>query len=268
MRKDIVEALSTNGINVEPIFETGNIAVGPVVVDANNSKRYLALIEDDCTRERFRESIEDTEYVRPIVLRQLGWKVINIWLPFWFMSRKDEESHLLATIAIEQSVAPPPPEENGENGQAEDAENDLYNVEVVPYKCTHPNIEGTAHDKPIPELPAASLITQLKFYVDHESPIHEELLRHRLMELHHVDREGPMIQKALTEAINQGLQSKKFIKTGTFFYSIKPVELKPRDRSQCSEFERKFAYVAPEERALLPSSMDEFTIKQTLGLLE
>ena len=268
MRKDIVEALSTNGINVEPIFETGNIAVGPVVVDANNQKRFLALIEDDCTRERFRESIEDTEYVRPIVLRQLGWKVINIWLPFWFMSRKDEESHLIATIAIEQSVAPPPPEENGENGKAEDAENDLYSVEVVPYKCTHPNIEGTAHDKPIPELPAASLITQLKFYVDHESPIHEELLRHRLMELHHVDREGPMIQKALTEAINQGLQSKKFIKTGTFFYSIKSVDLKPRDRSQCSEFERKFAYVAPEERALLPSSMDEFTIKQTLGLLE
>ena len=81
---------------------------------------------------------------------------INIWLPFWFMSRKDEESHLIATIAIEQSVAPPPPEENGENGKAEDAENDLYSVEVVPYKCTHPNIEGTAHDKPIPELPAAS----------------------------------------------------------------------------------------------------------------
>ena len=109
---------------------------------------------------------------------------------------------------------------------------------------------------------------QMKFYVDHESPIHEEMLRHRLMELHHVDREGPMIQKALTEAINQGLQSKKFIKTGTFFYSIKPVELKPRDRSQCSEFERKLAYVAPEERALLPSSMDEYKIKQTLGLLE
>ena len=268
MRKDIVEALSANDVKVEPIFETGNIAVGPVVVDANNPKRFLALIEDDCTRERFRESIEDTEYVRPITLRQLGWKVINIWLPFWFMSRKDEESHLLATVAIEQSVAPPPQEESSDNGEAENAENEAYNVEVVPYKCTHPNIEGTAHDKPIPELPAASLITQLKFYVDHEAPIHEELLRHRLMELHHVDREGPMIQKALTEAINQGLQSKKFIKTGTFFYSTKPIELKPRDRSQCSEFERKFAYVAPEERALLPSSMDEFTIKQTLGLLE
>ena len=268
MRKDIVEALAANDVKVEPIFETGNIAVGPVVVDANNPKRFLALIEDDCTRERFRESIEDTEYVRPIMLRQLGWKVINIWLPFWFMSRKDEESHLLATVAIEQSVAPPPPEETGENGEAENAENEAYSVEVVPYKCTHPNIEGTPHDKPIPELPAASLITQLKFYVDHEAPIHEELLRHRLMELHHVDREGPMIQKALTEAINQGLQSKKFIKTGTFFYSTKQIELKPRDRSQCSEFERKFAYVAPEERALLPSSMDEFTIKQTLGLLE
>ncbi|WP_295861436.1 hypothetical protein [uncultured Fibrobacter sp.] len=268
LRNEIVETLTANNIKVNPIFETGNIAVGPVIVDANNPKRFLALIEDDCTRERFRESIEDTEYMRPNILRQLGWKVLNIWLPFWFMSRKDEESHLLATIAIEQSVAPPPPEESSESGESGDGAIDVSNIEVVPYKCTHPNIEGTAHDKPIPELPTASLITQMKFYVDHESPIHEDLLRHRLMELHHVDREGPMIQKALTEAINQGLQAKKFIKTGTFFYSIKPVELKPRDRSLCSEFERKFAFVAPEERALLPSSMDEYKIKQTLGLLE
>ena len=39
---------------------------------------------------------------------QLGWKVMNLWLPFWFMAQKDEVGHLVATIAIEQSVAPPP----------------------------------------------------------------------------------------------------------------------------------------------------------------
>lgn len=268
LRQDIVDSLAANDIKLETAYMNGGIPIGPVIVDANNSKRFLALIEDDCTRERFRESIEDTEYIRPTILRQLGWKVLNMWLPFWFMSRKDEEAHLLATIAIEQSVAPPPPKEAEGSESAGDASEEAPAIDIKPYKVTHPKIEGTAHDKPIPELPATSLITQMKFYVDHEAPIHEDLLRHRLMELHHVDREGPMIQKALTESINQGLQMKKFIKTGAFFYSVKTSAISLRDRSQCNDFERKLAYVSPEERAMLPSSMDEFTIKQTLGLLE
>lgn len=267
LRDEIMEMLTANNITVEATFGTGNIPVGPVVVDANNSKRFLALIEDDCTRERFRESIEDTEYVRPNILRQLGWKVQNMWLPFWFMSRKDEEAHILATLAIEQSVAPPPPEESGANAGGENT-TDTSNLEIVPYKISHPKIEGTAHDKPIPDLAAASLITQMKFYIDHEAPIHEDLLRHRLKELHHVDREGPIILKAIVDAMNQGLQMKKFIKTGAFFYSIKPTPAQLRNRALCSDYERKLAFVAPEERALLPSSMDDFSIKQMLGLLE
>lgn len=268
LRSEISEMLIVNGIQIDNAYETGNIPIGPVIVDANNSRRFLALIEDDCTKERFRESIEDTEYIRPTLLKQLGWKILNMWLPFWFMSRKDEEAHLLATIAIEQSVAPPPPEESQSSGANGENADEASNIEIVSYNFTNPKIEGTAHDKPIPDLPVASLITQMKFYVDHEAPIHEDLLRHRLKELHHVDREGPIILKALTDAMNQGLQMKKFIKTGAFFYSIKPQQLQLRNRSMCSDFERKLAFVAPEERALLPSSMDEFTIKQKLGLLE
>ena len=267
LRKDIVESLAANDIKMEPVYMNGGIPLGPVIVDANNPKRFLALIEDDCTKERFRESIEDTEYIRPTLLRQLGWKILNMWLPFWFMSRKDEEAHLMATIAIEQSVAPPPPKDEN-SGSSNGSTDDNASLGIIPYKVTHPKIEGTAHDKPIPELPVSSLITQMKFYVDHEAPIHEDLLRHRLMTLHHVDREGPVIQKSITEAINQALQMKKFIKTGAFFYSLKISNVSLRDRSQCSDVERKLAYVSPEERALLPSSMDEFAIKQTLGLLE
>lgn len=269
IRDEIIETISTENISIETQFENGGIPVGPVVIDANNENRFLGLIEDDCTRERFRESIEDTEYFRPITLRQNGWKVMNVWLPFWYMSRKDEVDHLLATIAIEQSVAPPPQKTSSKEDKAEDVKAVSEAIlQIDPYKCTHPKIEGTAHDKPIAELPAASIITQMKFYVEHEAPIHEEMLLHRILELHHVDRAGPIIQKALTEAITQGLQQKKFVKTGSFFYSLKSTEIKLRERSQRPDFERKLIFVAPEERALLPSSMDEYAIKQALGLLE
>ncbi|MCQ2054835.1 MAG: hypothetical protein MJY82_06035 [Fibrobacter sp.] len=263
----IVEALQSENITVENVFAPGGIPVGPVIVDANNKKRFLAVVEDDCTTERFRESIEDREYVRPTILRQLGWKVLNVWQPFWYMAYQSEKDHMIATIAIEQSVAPPPPENEDEqtDNNVSSNEPDLH---IEQYQVLHPKIEGTPHDKPIAELPAASLITQLKFYVDHEAPIHEELLLHRLLELHHVDRAGPMLQQALNDAIKQGFQKQRFIKTGKFFYSIKNPPVVLRDRSMRPDNERKFAYVSPEERALLPASVDERGIKQLLGLLE
>jgi hypothetical protein len=265
-----MEALQNENIQVEPAFSQGGIAVGPVVVDANNPKRFLAMVEDDCTTERFRESIEDRIYVRHTLLRQLGWKVLNLWTPFWYMAFNDEVSHMVTTIAIEQSVAPPPKE--GPEGEAEEeTENEMLSAEslgVVPYTVLHPKIEGTIHSKPIPELPVASLITQLKFYVDHESPIHEELLKQRLAELHKEVWPNPQIAPMLTEALKQGLKNQKFIQTGKFFYSIKNQAVSLRDRSLRPNSERKLIYVSPEERMFIPTTVDEREIKQLLGLLE
>ena len=266
LRDQVIKALSNENIKVQESHSHGGIPVGPVIVDANNPNRYLALIEDDCTAERFRDSVEDRDYIRPLILKQLGWKVMNLWLPFWFMAQKDEIGHLVATIAIEQSVAPPPSAATEEEDESEVFANSAPTT--APYQVQHPKIEGTVHDKPIAELPTAALITQLKFYVDSEAPIHQDVLILRILELHHVDRMGPILQKALTEAINQGLQKKRFIKTGPFFYSLKPKELAPRNRAARPDFERKLAYVAPEERALMPQSMDEHALKEAMGLLE
>lgn len=268
LRNEIIQALRDENIVVQEYCSKGGIPVGPVVVDSNNPTHFLALIEDDCTTERFRDSIEDRDYVRPLILKQLGWKIMNVWLPFWYMANKDEIGHLLATIAIEQSVAPPPTEDNSEEDDGSEVFDAAAKPMTEPYVVQHPKIEGTAHDKPIADLPIAALITQLKFYVDSEAPIHEEILKQRVLELHHVDRAGPVLQQVLTEAIRQGLQKKRFIKTGPFYYSLKAKDPVARNRANRPDFERKLAYVAPEERALMPQSMDEHALKQAMGLLE
>ncbi|MCF0225666.1 MAG: DUF4011 domain-containing protein [Fibrobacter sp.] len=265
IKQQIIDALTKEGITVEESLCRGGISVGPVIVDKNNPNHFLAVIEDDCTTERFRDSVEDRVCIRPTTLKQQGWKILSMWLPFWYMTQSDEVGHLTATIAIEQSVAPPPSEEVEEEDAVEIlAEPSL----VVPYVVQHPKIEGTPHDKPIAELPATAIITQLKFYVDHEGPIHEDILLMRVLELHHVDRAGPVLQKALLDAIEQGLQKKRFVKTGPFFYPLQQAEMSPRDRSARPDFERKLAYVSPEERAKMPQSMNEHGIKQALGLIE
>ena len=262
-----LKALQDENIQAEPYFCQGGIAVGPVIVDANNPKRFLAMVEDDCTTERFRESIEDRIYIRHTLLRQIGWKVLNLWTPFWYMAYNDEVSHMVTTIAIEQSVAPPPKDISEEESESADTIS-AENLSVLPYTVLHPKIEGTPHDRPIQELSAASIITQLKFYVDHESPIHEELLQQRLFELHKEPWPNPALVPQITDAIKQGIKSQKFIQTGKFLYSLKNPAVELRDRSFRPSSERKMIYVSPEERMFIPSSMDERDIKQLLGLLE
>ena len=256
----IKELFEKESIAFKSCIAQGNIPVGPVVIDANNAKRFLAVIESDCSYGLYKESVEDREYTRPNALSKLGWKVLNMWLPLWNISNADETENLIATIAIEQSVAPPPQEEipldEIEQG------NDL---KIEPYFMKHLEIKGTPDDMPIAELPVEKLIQEFKFYVDSESPIHGEVLLQRLLELHHVEHTNAKVNAVLSNAIKQALHQKQFIKTGPFFYSLTNKNVVLRDRSKRPDSERKMAYVPPEERALI--KRDEHSIKQMLGVM-
>ena len=253
----IKDVFTKESIAFKESIATGNIPIGPVVIDANNSKRFLAVIESDCSTSPYKESIEDREYIRPKALSSRGWKVLNMWLPLWNISNADEKENLIATIAIEQSVAPPPQEDI----PLDDSEH-VAAAKVEPYSVKHP---ASTTDKPMAELPTETLIKQLKFYVDSESPIHGELLLQRLLELHHVEHTSAKINAILSDAIKQALHQKQFIKTGPFFYSLTNKSVVLRDRSKRPDSERKMAYVPPEERALL--KLDDHSLKQMLGVL-
>jgi hypothetical protein len=97
-----------------------------------------------------------------------------------------------------------------------------------------------------------SIISQLLFYIDKESPIHSDCLRRRILNLHQLDREVQKLLRLLDNALKQGIQAKAFVKTGPFYYSIKQKEIKQRYRGELNPKERKLSYVSPEERALLP----------------
>ena len=254
----IKDLFQKESITYKDCLTSGNISIGPVVIDANNSKRALAVIECDCGSAPYKESVEDREYTRPNELSRLGWKVLNMWLPLWSFSNADEKENLIATIAIEQSVAPPPQEDI----PLDDIEQS-NTVNIEPYCVKHP--AKTKTGKPIEEHSIEDLIDLLKFYVDSESPIHGELLLQRLLELHHVERPNAKATAVLSNAIKQALHQKQFVKTGPFFYSLTNKTVVPRDRSKRPDCERKMAYVPPEERAQF--KLDDHSIKQLLGVM-
>lgn len=160
-----------------------------------------------------------------------------MWLPLWNISNADEKENLIATIAIEQSVAPPPQEDI----PLDEAEPHTE-AKIEPYCVKHPAMTE-ASSKPITELSMDTIIEELKFYVDSETPIHGELLLQRLLERHHVERTSTKINAILSEAIKLALHQKQFIKTGPFFYSLTNKNVVLRDRSGRPDSERKMAYV-------------------------
>lgn len=258
--EQVFNEIHTGELQIETGWGYNGAAIQFAVHDANNPEHFLLGIETDSGNDFLRASVEDRHYLRPKILERLGWKIIPLWCPNWYRSTEDERDHVLTTIAVEQSVAPPPREKDAELEYTPE-------FHVEPYQIIHPKIEGTVHDVPIPELASKLLILQMKFYVDTESPIHEKSLIRRILHLHGVHRAGPAVVRAIKEAIIQGLAKKAFIKTGSFFYTITGKQIVLRDRSTLPEEERKLMFISPEERALFPANTDEQTIKQTLGLL-
>lgn len=261
LKHEVADFLREKQQQVEESVSRGRIPIGPVICDTRNPAQYLAVIEDDCTTSTYRESVEDREIIRYELLNKLGWKIINVRLPLWRQSNEEEKKRLLAAIEKEQSQAQvfEAPLEEEEFSDTNLQEN------VVPYEVTQMNIKGTQHDKPIAELTQSQLIVQLKFYVDHESPIHEDILMRRLLELHHIERTGPIIRRTLNDAIKNALQQNMFTKTGNFFYAAGEQNIILRERSSRPDFERKIDYVSPEELALLSASNQE--ARELLGLI-
>lgn len=258
--EQIVQNIGNGKCQLEKNWNYNGAAILFAVHDENNPEHFLIGIENDSSNGFLRESVEDRLYLRHKILEQLGWKIIPLWCPNWFRSTADECEHILTTIAVEQSVAPPPREKNEE----EEAPAELH---VEPYTIVNPKIEGTVHDVPIPDLAPKHLILQMKFFIDAESPLHEKSLIRRVLHLHGLHRAGPAVVRAIKNAITQGLVRKAFIKTGSFFYSVTPKPIVLRDRSALPEEERKLIFVSPEERELFPAGTDEQTIKETLGLI-
>lgn len=258
--EQVFEAIDSDELKMECHWGYNGADISFAVHDAGNPNSFLLGIDTDSNEGLLRKTVEDRHYLRHKLLSDnLGWKIIPLWCPNWFRATGDERDHILTTIAVEQSVAPPPKES--------DDKDEIPDIHVEPYKILRPKIEGTVHDVPIPELSPKLLVLQMKFYVDAESPIHEKNLIRRVLHLHGLHRAGPAVVRAIKEAISLGLERKAFLKTGNFFYSIKPKAVVLRDRSALPNEERRLSFVSPEERELFPAGTDERTIRETLGLL-
>ncbi len=261
---EVMQTLADESLHAEVHWGYRHACVSAVVRDANNPHRFLAAIEDDSMGSYLRNSVAELACIRPQFLQRLGWKVIRLWTPVWFLSTAEERDHLVTSIAIEQSVAPPPEQalETDESGTKK-----AFDLKVEHYEVLRFKIEGTEYEKPLPELTSKQLVFEMKHYIEHEAPIHENVLRKRLLDLHRVGNPGPKIKQALNEAIALGLQKKIFIQTGHFFYTPAPKPVILRYRAGLPEEERMFAYLSPEERTLLPASMSDSEIKEALGLI-
>lgn len=252
----IFQKISTGEAQFELNWNYNGASVLFAAKDAHNDEHFLLGVETDSCCGFLRQSVEDRLILRPKILEDLGWKIVRLWTPNWFLSTEDDVRHVLTTIAVEQSVSPV--------HSAADHETDLSGLEQEPYPLA-PEAPKEFLAKPLPELSVAELIPQIRFYIDAESPIHERLLLKRMLRLHGIRSAEYSTIRLFKDAIVQGLAQKVFIKTGQFLYSTtyRPIVL--RNRSTLPDGERDFAFVSPDERSLFPPGTDDWQMKEFLG---
>lgn len=254
----IFQKIGTSSAQIERNWNYNGASVLFAANDAHNSEHFLLGIETDSCNGFLRRSVEDRLILRPKILEDLGWKLVHLWTPNWFLATEDEIRHVLTTIAVEQSVSP--------LHRSAEGETDLSRLHLMPYEIS-PQAPAEFLSKQLKDLSAAELIPQIQFYIEAESPIHERLLLQRILRLHKIRSAEFAVIRLFKDTIAQGLAQKSFIKTGQFLYSSANRPAILRDRSKLPNSERDFAYVSPEERALFPLGTDDWQMKEFLGCI-
>jgi len=104
----LLNALRSNGLNVEPKVGTAGCFIDIGVKDARGEGGYLLGIECDGVADAGSRSARDRDRIRHEILEDLGWKLYRIWSTDWYNNPQFEIERLLEAIEEEKRSRPAP----------------------------------------------------------------------------------------------------------------------------------------------------------------
>ena len=96
--ESVKEFLLDKGYTTVPQLGVRNYRIDLVVVDPNDTNRYLLAIECDRASYHSSSMARERDYTRQKVLENLGWKVYRIWSTDWFNDPAGEKNKLINYI--------------------------------------------------------------------------------------------------------------------------------------------------------------------------
>ena len=276
IEEDVAMVLHRLGYAIVPQVGCSVCPIDMAVVDPHNSGGYLLAIEFDGVTYLNSSSARDRDRLRAQVLRQLGWRIHNVWSPTWVARRDSEIRRLSNALEKAHRFHLEKEAQNTMLNEEEDADDEDLSQEVDVQKVQFGGIEkiGVPYRvhalkvkfNPTARVPSSrngwavganefhlqenrqlqsSLLEEL---VKEEGPIHFDYAVKRLASAWGVKRKNSKIVHAVSEALNLLLINRKVIVKGNFLWPPELQEAQVRvPVSGVPESKRKLEHIPPEE---------------------
>jgi hypothetical protein len=276
IEEDVAMVLHRLGYAIVPQVGCSVCPIDMAVVDPHNSGGYLLGIEFDGETYLNSSSARDRDRLRAQVLRQLGWRIHNVWSPTWVARRDSEIRRLSHALEKAHKFHLEKEAQNTMLNEEEDAEGEDLSQEVdvqkvqfggiekigVPYRVHALKVKFNSTTR-IPSSRNGWAVganefhlqenRQLQSYlleelVKEEGPIHFDYAVKRLASAWGVKRKNSKIVHAVREALNLLLINQKVIVKGNFLWPPDLQDTQVRvPVSGVPESKRKLEYIPPEE---------------------
>jgi very-short-patch-repair endonuclease len=264
------------------------------IVHPDYPGRYLAGIECDGAMYHSSSFARERDKIRQAVLENLGWTILRIWSTDWWTHRTKALDDLhqalnsileterkggvaepakdfvvpAGTIAIDRQYQPPAtssqPPSPEDQSLTHEAESVYQTAQLAAERFpADPDLFHADEYKP-------RLTEMIDYVIEHEGPIHEEILIRRIARYHGFKRSGNQIQEIVL-AIAKCRKSHTRETVGIFFWPIEhfdsrrtPARYQGRDDEM-----RKVEYICLEELSAISRQLainDPVELARTLGI--
>ncbi len=250
LEAELAEALKAAGLDVERGVGSGGFRVAIGVRDPAAPGRFVLGIEADGPRYQEARWARDRDRLRDAVLRSLGWRLHRVWTADWYKNR--EEALRRCVEAVARAEASRPAAAVPKLRRSDEAPPGR-----PPIPAYVPAPAQANADRHLAEVDLEKLARFVVGIVGHESPMHVEELRRRVLEA--VDqRPGSKRIQAIEEALSAAVAGGQLRRQADFLWKREPHAVGPRDRSGMEDASRTLERVCDEEcEAALLRAVDE-----------
>jgi very-short-patch-repair endonuclease len=237
------------GYDVVPQVGVAGFRLDMAIRNPSRPGSFMLGIECDGAAYHSSRVARDRDRLRQEILEGLGWRIYRIWGPSWYHDRAGQQAALRATIESCLTTPKPStakkPEITKPVIETRAAELDARPRWAVDYTASTWKRQGWTElhlaDK-------AALAAAVERIVADESPVHEDIVRRRIMDAYYVQRMGARIRDALDAAIDVAVKRRSVKRLDSEFLTAPNATVTVRVPNPRQDDVRKVSHIAPVER--------------------
>lgn len=237
----ISDFLIENGYSIRRNVGASKYKVDIAVVNSSDPSKYIAGIECDGANYNMTRTARERDVLRNSVMSSMGWNLYHIWTVSWFKNMEEEKTRLLEYLKEKEGMLS---QESGKKKIkiANSFEPTIEQQEEIYFNLV--SVTEPERKKEVLEFPhycvcnpweaeqvygdsnLRNVARRIMWVLNHEQPIHKELLYKRLAAVFGREKATEPVRKAVNAAIDHYLRM-KIIERDSFLY-LKETEIQAR----------------------------------------